>query len=45
MTVGRLRKEMSEKEFREWIAFYRLEQERNARAAIHARDRARRGRR
>jgi hypothetical protein len=42
MTVGHMRDEMSEREYREWIAYYRLEYEREARAAIHARDRARR---
>jgi hypothetical protein len=42
MTVARMRDEMLEREYREWVALYRLEYEREARAAIHARDRARR---
>lgn len=40
MTVGHMREQMSEREYREWIAYYKLEQEREAQSRIRQRNRA-----
>ena len=42
MTVGHMRTVMSEREFRDWAAYYRWEYEKDARDAIMARNKAKR---